>query len=78
MSDQEPSEQTKIEHTKRESESLTIVGGFLIYLSVIVLIAAFMQAPGHARWVNLGASLVLMCIGLGMVFGGRRLRRRVR
>ena len=78
MSAQEPLEQKKTEHVKRDVETFKIIGGFLTYLACVVLVAAFMEVPGKARIVNFGASMTLLAIGLGMFFYGRFLRKRVR
>lgn len=77
MSSQEPSNDDNT-HTKRDAETFTILGGFLTYLSAVVLFAAYIEAPGKAKIVNFGASMVLMAIGVAMVFRGRFLRKRSR
>lgn len=78
MSDQPPADHTQVDHTKRDSESFLILGAFLAFLAVLVLLAAVFQAPGHARVVNFGAGFVLLAIGLAKVLWGLALRKRAR
>ncbi|HOD49515.1 MAG TPA: hypothetical protein PKY01_01150 [Candidatus Hydrogenedentes bacterium] len=71
MSDQDP-----LNLAKRDSEAFLILGAFLAFLALVVLVATVFQAPGHARVVNCGAGLTLLLIGGGMAVWGRILRRR--
>jgi hypothetical protein len=72
VSDQDP-----LSHVKRDAEALLILGAFLAFLAVIVLVATVFQAPGHARVVNGGAGLALLLIGGGMAGWSRVLRKRL-
>lgn len=76
MSTDDRSQETKDEHTGRDSETLRMLGAFLAILSCIVLVAAFFQDPGHARVVNAAAGVVLLGLGGGMFAIGLKLRRR--
>lgn len=73
--DQQP-DHMQIDHTKRDSESFLILGGFLSILATLVLIATLFESQGHSRIVNLAAGLTLMAIGLGMAARGYVLRHR--
>lgn len=77
MSNQEPLDEGQT-HVRRDIETFTILGWFLTYLASVVLFAAFMEAPGKAKVVNFGASMVLMVIGLAMVIRSKFLRKRIR
>ena len=76
MSSQDPSAEKRAALTKRDVETFTILGGFLTYMAVVVVFAACIQAPGHSRAVNFGASLILLAIGVGMIVRGRVLKKR--
>lgn len=71
-------EHTEAEHMQRDSESFRLLGGFLLVLASIVVLATFFQEPGHARIINLVAGLVLVAIGGAMTWWGLTLRRRLR
>ena len=78
MSTDNRSQETKDDHTSRDSETLRMLGAFLAILACIVLIAAVFQDPGHARIVNAAAGVVLFGLGAGMFLIGLKLRRRAR
>ena len=78
MSEHDPSEDKSRENMRRDSETFRMLGGFLSLLAFIVVMATFLQEPGHARVVNLGAGLVLFSIGGSMFAWGVVLKRRLR
>ncbi|HRK35253.1 MAG TPA: hypothetical protein PLJ47_11720 [Candidatus Hydrogenedentes bacterium] len=78
MNEREKLEAKPVDHTKRDSETFLMLGGFLAILATIVLIATIVQDPGHARVVNGVAGIVLFLIGAGMFLWGYRLRGRIR
>ena len=67
-----------VDHTKRDSETFLMLGGFLDILAAIVMLATVVQDPGHARIVKGVAGLVLFLIGAAMFVWGLTLRRRLR
>ncbi|GMU91530.1 MAG: hypothetical protein AMXMBFR4_05880 [Candidatus Hydrogenedentota bacterium] len=72
----EPSEQ---DHTKRDSETFMIIGGFIVALAVPVGLGHFWEwESAHAQTVNLIATVALAVIGGGMVWFGFKLRKRSR
>jgi hypothetical protein len=59
-------------HTQRDREVLIALGTFLIVLSVPVLIGTFFEEGLVPSIVNVVAGLVILGIGAGMVWRGRR------
>lgn len=58
-------------HTRRDAETLMLLGGFLMFLAVPVMIGSFWADEAFATVVNLVAGLVLGGIGAGMFLRGR-------
>lgn len=71
------SEEQRGEHRQRDSESLLIMGAFLIVLAVLVLFGVTVE-EGMPALVSAVAGIVLLGIGLGAVFLGLRFRKRTR
>lgn len=65
-------------HTRRDAETLTMLGIFICVLSVAVLIGTFFAERQHAMVVNVIAGLVLLSVGGGFiaraVWVGRRIQ----
>jgi hypothetical protein len=72
-----PEDHPRTQHTQRDAETLILLGGFLIFLSVPVMIGSFWADDGVAVAVNLGAGLVLCGVGLGLFLRGRWYRRKL-
>lgn len=64
-------------HAKRDAETQTVIGLFVIVMSIMVLIGTFFAVRPHAMVVNVVAGLVLLAIGIGMVVLGRKTRKRI-
>lgn len=62
-------------HRRRDAEALTIIGAFFAVLAVMVLIGVVWFDRGDSLAVGAGAGLLLLVIGLGGVYVGRRLKR---
>ncbi len=63
---------------EREAVSLAMIGGFFVVLASLVLVGTFWaRHRPHAMYVNLGAGLVLLLIGVVMLWGGRLVQRRL-
>lgn len=76
---EEPNDQDQpTDHTRRDSDTFFILGGFITLLALPVLAGLFWEESAHARVVNVGAGLVLLLIGLFMVFRGFALRNRLK
>jgi hypothetical protein len=80
----EPNEAQKTEnsgsndhHTKRDAETQTVIGIFVIAMSIMVLIGTFFAVRPHAMIVNVVAGTVLLAIGIGMVVLGRKTGKRI-
>lgn len=61
-------------HTKRDSESLLVLGGFLSALSLPVLAGTAFADTTRAMVINAIAGLVLLAIGAAFMWRGRSLR----
>ncbi len=61
-------------HRRRDAASMQLLGVFFTVLSTLVLIGSLwtLDRP-RALAVNLAAGLTLLTVGVGMVWGGRRL-----
>lgn len=58
-------------HTKRDAESLTALGIFLIVLAIPVLIGTFWAEGNVQRVVNVAAGMIVGGIGVAMLLRGR-------
>jgi hypothetical protein len=65
------SEQQHDHHTKRDAETLFVLGLFVTVLAVPVLIGTIWAQTGIQTVVNLVAGIILLGIGVGMVLRGR-------
>lgn len=67
-------EQNHEAHSRRDAASMQLLGFFFSVLATLVLIGTFwtLDRP-RAMTVNIAAGVALLCIGLGMIWGGRRL-----
>ncbi len=66
----------RAEYRDRDGTSLKIIGGFFSLFSILVLVGTFWEKRSHGIVVNLTAGFLLLSIGLGMFFVGRRMSRR--
>ena len=57
-------------HTKRDAETLMVLGGFMTILAIPVLIGTVWAATTIAQVVNLAAGLILLAIGVGVFLRG--------
>ena len=62
----------KLQLQKRDAETVSMLGGFVAFISLPVLIGTFWADKMSARVVNIGAGLVLLLIGLLMLAHGLR------
>jgi hypothetical protein len=68
----------RAKHAQRDAETLMLLGGFLLLLSVPVMIGSFWADDGFTVAVNLAAGLVLGGVGLGLFLRGRWYRKKLR
>jgi len=68
---EQQNQEPHIHHTKRDAETLTALGLFISFLSVLVLIGTFWADSVRAMVVNAVAGAVLLGIGVGMIVWGR-------
>ena len=64
------------EHTRRDSESLVIIGSFFSLLAILVLIGTAWEEKGVGMGVAIAAGAILLLVGLAAVFIGLRLKKR--
>lgn len=57
-------------HTKRDAETLLMLGGFVTVLSITVLIGTAWGVERHAMIVNALAGLILLALGVGWMIRG--------
>ncbi len=57
---------------RREGTTAILLGAFLAALALAVLTGIFFADAGIDRWLNLGAGLVILGVGLGFIAYGRR------
>lgn len=62
---------SKEQHSKRDADTLKVLGIFLIVLSLPVLAGTAWADAAFPRIVNAIAGLILLAIGAGMFFYGR-------
>jgi len=65
-------------HSRRDAETLGMLGTFISILSVAVLIGTFYAERQHAMVVNVIAGLVLLSIGAGFIARAIWISRRIR
>lgn len=66
----EPPEKHVTEHSRRDAESAIMLGGFVVLVSIPVLIGTFFAKETHAQVVNLVAGLALLSIGAAIATWG--------
>jgi Zn-dependent protease with chaperone function len=57
-------------HTKRDAETLLMLGGFISALAITVLIATAWAVRPHAMFANAAAGAILLIIGVSWVLRG--------
>ena len=63
-------------HRERDAVTFLVIGSFFVILSVLVGVGSFWaEALNFAVAVNIGASVVLLLVGVAMVLASRWLRR---
>ncbi|MCL4219044.1 MAG: hypothetical protein KJ052_18840 [Candidatus Hydrogenedentes bacterium] len=62
-------------HTRRDAETLFLLGIFVTVLSIAVLIGTFFAHRQHAAIVNVCAGTVLLLVGLGFTWRGWSVKR---
>lgn len=61
-----------VHHTKRDAETLTFLGAFLMILGVPVMIGTFWAGEdSFYHLVNFTAGLIIFAIGAGFLWRGR-------
>lgn len=70
-------QQNNDHHTKRDGETLVMLGIFLDALAVPVTIGTFYAVRTPQNWVCLVSGLVLLAIGIGFIVHGRNVLKRV-
>ncbi len=69
---------TENQHSRRDGESLIMLGGFITLLAIPVLIGTAFAERQHAMIVNVASGLVLGAIGVAFIVQGVRTLRRKR
>ena len=64
-------------HTRRDAETLMVLGGFVAVIAVPVLLGTAWAGRTSAMVVNIIAGLVLLGVGIGMFFYGLRAKREI-
>lgn len=64
-------------HTRRDAETLSMLGGFMAILALPVLLGTFWAGSAFAMFVNALSGLVLLAIGGGMLLRGLSQLRRM-
>jgi hypothetical protein len=73
---QKPAE-APTDHTKRDAETQKVLGIFITYISIPVLIGTYWAENARAMIVNATAGLVLLAIGVGMAVWGTKTSKRI-
>ena len=73
-----PIQELQHAHTKRDAETQMVLGAFIIYISIPVLIGTLWATTLHTRVVNVVAGVVLCSIGIAMALIGYRGYRRIK
>ena len=79
MGEEHPhSQEAQHEHSKRDAETQMVLGAFIVYITIPVLIGTYWAETFHARVVNVVAGLVLGALGAAMALLGYRNNRRLK
>jgi hypothetical protein len=75
----EPQKQAEAptDHSKRDAETQKVLGIFITYISIPVLIGTYWAENARAMIVNATAGLVLLAIGIGMAVWGAKTSKRI-
>lgn len=66
-----------IPHTKRDGETMLMLGGFMSFISLPVMIGTIWAGSGFEKAINLGCGATLLAIGLGFIFRGRHILKNI-
>jgi len=66
-----------VHYTKRDAETQTAIGIFVAYISIPVIVGAFLVDKVHWKVVNGVAGLVLLGIGVAIIVWGRKTAKKV-
>ncbi len=79
MSEEHPHiQEVQHAHTKRDAETQMVLGAFIVYISVPVLLGTIWASTFHTRIVNIVAGSVLCALGIVMALVGYRGYRRLK
>ena len=65
-------EKVPTDHSERDAETRKVLGIFITYISIPVVIGTFWAETARAMVVNASAGLVLLAIGIGMAYSGTK------
>ena len=76
MSDtnEKPAQETHVKFARRDAETQMVLGGFITFIAVPVLIGTLWANTFRATVVNVAAGLVLLSIGVGIALYGLKKR----
>lgn len=77
MTEQEQEQERQDGLTRRDGETLILLGVFLDALSIPVMIGAFFAERSPQNWVCLVSGVVLLAIGIAFVLHGKRVLKRL-
>jgi len=66
-----------VPHTRRDGETMLMLGGFMSFIALPVMVGTIWAGTGFEKAINFGCSVVLLAIGLGFVFRGRHILKRL-
>jgi hypothetical protein len=66
------------EHAKRDAETQMVLGGFIVFISIPVLLGTIWAVRPHAIVVNIIAGSVLCLVGVVLFVIGNKGRKRLR
>lgn len=72
--DEQPDSAT---HTKRDGETLLMLGGFMAFIALPVMVGTIWAGTGFKQAINLGCGATLLAIGLGFMFRGRHILKKL-
>ena len=72
---EKPPEETHGKFARRDAETQMVLGGFITFIAVPVLIGTIWADTFRAQVVNVAAGLVLLSIGVGIALYGLKKRR---